>query len=79
MRNINLPSATIVGGNAFFGCSLTDVKFGSKLEKIGVIAFCNCQSLQRITAIPLKDGLITDDKTFMSCDNLNRVDLIGEN
>ena len=52
------------------------MKFGSKLERIEVRAFCNCKSLERIT-IPLKDGLISTDDTFQGCDDLSQVDLIS--
>eukprot|EP00986_Skeletonema_menzelii_P002936 scaffold852_cov187-Skeletonema_menzelii.AAC.1 len=76
LRSINLTSARIVEEGAFSRCEvLTDVKFGNKLESFGVKAFCNCESLERIT-IPLKDGLITDDGVFIGCINLKRVDLI---
>jgi hypothetical protein len=76
LRSINLPSVRIVQDVAFIGCkALTDVKFGSKLERIEESAFYNCPSLQRIT-IPLKDGLITADDTFKGCTNLHQVDLI---
>ena len=76
LRMINLPSARIVKSQVFAGCRvLTDVKFGNKLEGMGQIAFRECESLERIS-IPLKDGLITEDKTFQQCDNLNHVDLV---
>jgi len=76
LRSINLTSARIVMEEAFAGCEvLTDVEFGSKLERIEEVAFCNCESLERIT-IPLKDGLITDDDVFMACENLKHIDLI---
>ena len=76
LRSINLPSARIVGRNAIDSCeALTDVKFGSKLEKMGEMAFCACKSLERIT-IPLKNGLTTEDNTFIGCDNLDQVDLV---
>ena len=54
-----------------------NAKFSDKLERIGSGAFYNCPLLRRI-AIPLKDGMITDDNVFHGCENLERVDLIGE-
>ena len=85
LRKINLPSVRIVSRYAFAGCeALTDVKFGSKLERIKRGAFRNCKSLERIT-IPLKDGLIdhehedvffTTDGVFQGCENLHQVDLV---
>lgn len=54
-----------------------NAKFGDKLERIGSGAFYNCPLLRRI-AIPLKDGMITDDNVFHGCKKLERVDLIGE-
>ena len=66
----------IVERDAFFRCpALTDVKFGSKLERIKGEVFSGCYSLERIT-IPLKDGLITRDNIFAECDNLRHVDLV---
>ena len=75
LRSINLPSARIVKGSAFFGSAVTDVTFGSKLERFERGAFINCTSLERIT-IPLKDGLITSDDIFQLCGNLRQVDLV---
>ena len=76
LESINLPSARVVEEEAFSNCTaLMDAKFGSKLERIDERAFSNCTSLQRIT-IPLKDGMITNDNTFLQCDNLNHVDLV---
>ena len=76
LKSINLPSARILKKAAFANCkAMTDVKFGSKLEEIEEAAFNHCISLERIT-IPLKDGLIVEDNTFMSCGNLSHVDLV---
>jgi len=59
LKSINLQSAMIVEEEAFCCCmALTDLKFGSMLERMGLGAFTNCTSLERIT-IPLKDGMIT--------------------
>ena len=55
---------------------LTSVNFGEGLESIRGGAFNMCISLERIS-IPLKDGIIGNDYTFLHCRNLNRVDLIG--
>ena len=76
LGSIDLPSAKFVWEDAFLGCeALTDVKFGSKLERIGEIAFFGCPSLERIT-IPLKDGMMNDDNLFTRCENLKHVDLV---
>ena len=78
MEGIKLLSARIVEEWAFGECdALKSVKFGSKLERIDRMAFCDCTSLQRIT-IPLKAGLITDDdiNAFSGCISLKYVDLV---
>ena len=68
-------------GLAFAHCEvLTNVKFGSKLERIearsGIEgAFLSCHSLERIT-IPLKGDLRTANDTFQECHNLKYVDLV---
>eukprot|EP00985_Skeletonema_marinoi_P034879 scaffold45091_cov226-Skeletonema_marinoi.AAC.1 len=72
---INVPSARIVEGGAFYDAALTKVKFGKELESIRVGAFYCCTSLERIT-IPLKDGMITADDIFRGCENLKHVDLV---
>eukprot|EP00985_Skeletonema_marinoi_P023730 scaffold15942_cov74-Skeletonema_marinoi.AAC.6 len=69
LKSINLPSAKIVKRYAFNYCkALKNVKFGKKLESISYGAFYECTSLERI-AIPLKDGMISDDDTFRGCKN----------
>eukprot|EP00984_Skeletonema_dohrnii_P028543 scaffold18581_cov183-Skeletonema_dohrnii-CCMP3373.AAC.1 len=75
LSSIDLPSARIVEGWAFSNTALTDVKFGSKLERIENLAFISCPSLERIT-IPLKDGMITHDSIFPGCLDLDHVDLV---
>eukprot|EP00985_Skeletonema_marinoi_P007625 scaffold3368_cov85-Skeletonema_marinoi.AAC.1 len=76
LGSINLPSAKIIGGAVFKYCTaLTNVKFGKELESIGWCAFYCCTSLERIT-IPLKDGMITENDTFIGCENLKHVDLV---
>jgi hypothetical protein len=78
LRSINLPSARLVERCAFRDCyKLTDVKFGSNLERFEGWAFHECINLERIT-IPLKDGLITDDDTFLGCLVLKHVVLVEE-
>ena len=75
LESINLSSARILEASAFSNCTaLMDVKFGSKLERIGQRAFGNCPSLEQIT-IPLRDGMVTDD-TFGGCAKLMQVDLV---
>ena len=76
LRSISLPSARIVQEEAFNACyALKDVNFGKKLERMERRAFCSCKSLERIT-IPLKDGLIASDHTFVGCYNLRHVHLV---
>lgn len=76
LRCIDLSSVRVVKEGAFDACvALTDVIFGSKLERIEVRAFCSCFCLERIT-IPLKDGMITDDRIFQDCEKLRHVDLV---
>ena len=75
--SIDLPSIKIVEGSAFNVCTnLTNVKFGQDLESNGWRAFHLCHSLEHIT-LPLKDGMITHDNTFLYCDELHHVDLVG--
>ena len=75
LGSINLPSAKTVKEYAFSDChALTNVVFGKELESIEGLAFFRCTSLERI-AIPLKDGMITDDDIFSGC-NLLHVDLV---
>eukprot|EP00984_Skeletonema_dohrnii_P006906 scaffold2462_cov120-Skeletonema_dohrnii-CCMP3373.AAC.11 len=78
LRSIDLTSIKIVKTSAFHDCkALTDVKFGSKLERIEDGAFARCTSLRSIT-LPLKDGMIThDDNVFTGCKKLEHVDLVG--
>lgn len=78
LRSINLPSARSVENFAFAECTaLTDVRFSSKLERIFSGAFDDCTFLERIT-IPLKDGMIREENTFLCCFNLNQVHLLME-
>ena len=75
LKSINLPSARIVEMGIFDECfDLADVKFSSKLERIGWGAFLMCESLERIT-IPFKDSLISHDDVFAGCRNLTQVSL----
>eukprot|EP00985_Skeletonema_marinoi_P016683 scaffold8993_cov207-Skeletonema_marinoi.AAC.39 len=76
LGSIDLPSARIVEEYAFNYCrTLTDVTFGSELERIEEAAFYDCPSLERIT-IPLKDGIIAAADIFIGCYNLKQVDLV---
>eukprot|EP00984_Skeletonema_dohrnii_P003588 scaffold1216_cov73-Skeletonema_dohrnii-CCMP3373.AAC.1 len=76
LGSIILQSSKIVEGLAFSRCkSLTNVIFGDKLERIGRASFYECTSLERI-AIPLKDGMITDDNIFQRCKSLKQVNLV---
>ena len=76
LKSISLPSVRRVGICAFMCCTaLTDPAFGGDLERIGLSAFYECTALTRI-AIPLKDGLIIEDRVFNGCENLSRVDFV---
>ena len=76
LKSIDLPSVRIVEELAFDECrALTNVKFGSKLERIEERAFRGCIYLERIT-VPLKDGVIIDDNIFQGCHSLRYVDLV---
>ena len=76
LSSIDLPSIKTIERYALSSCSsLTNAKFGKELESIGVTAFYNCTSLQRIT-LPLKDGMLTYDNIFKECEKLDRVDLV---
>ncbi|KAK1748093.1 hypothetical protein QTG54_000032 [Skeletonema marinoi] len=76
LGSINLPSAKIVEGYAFYNCTaLTNVELGKELESIEEWAFAYCTSMERIT-IPLKDGIITDNNIFRGCKKLTHVDLV---
>eukprot|EP00985_Skeletonema_marinoi_P018474 scaffold10319_cov72-Skeletonema_marinoi.AAC.1 len=49
LNSIDLRSAVEIGSSAFDGCeNLMGVKFGNKLETIGIYAFYECTSLQRL-------------------------------
>ena len=76
LSSIDLPSIKILESGAFSCCRPTNVKFGKDLESIGGGAFDCCLSLKRI-ALPLKDDMITHDDTFLYCDKLHHVDLVG--
>ena len=77
LSSIDLPSITIVERSTFSNCwSLVNVKFGKELESIRGGAFFNCMSLERI-ALPLKDGMLTNNDTFQKCVELNHVHLVG--
>ena len=80
LSSIDLPSIKIVETGAFCGCrNLPSVKFGKTMESLGLVAFCNCPSLERI-ALPLKDGMIDTmnaaNDIFQGCVKLNHVDLV---
>ena len=77
LRFINMPSVRRIGEDVFWGCTaLTEAVFSEGLERIEGVAFYKCTSLRRI-GIPLKDGLIIEDRAFYDCDNLTRVDIVG--
>ena len=76
LSGVDLPSIKIVALEVFEGCiHLTNAKFGKDLESFGRGAFWGCNSLERIT-IPLKNGMITADDTFLYCEELNHIDLV---
>ncbi len=75
LTSINLPLVRRIEQLAFPGCiQLMDAVFGEDLGIIGRRAI-RCTALRRIV-IPLKRGLIVEN-TFVDCDNLSRVDVIG--
>ena len=77
LRSFKMPSAAIVMRYAFAGCTkLRSARFGKDLESLGEMAFHNCHSLRRI-ALPLRDGIISDDNIFKGCDDLIQVDIVG--
>jgi hypothetical protein len=77
LRSINMPSIRKVGEFAFTWCdALADAVFGQDLERIERKAFDDCTALRSIS-IPLKCGLIVDDKAFLGCQNLSRVDILA--
>ena len=76
LRSIDMPSIKTVEELAFGFCrELTSVKFGRELESIRDRAFHGCRSLERII-LPLKDGMITDNDVFFSCQNLKYVGMV---
>ena len=78
LRSINLPSIKTVGAYAFASCTaLTDAVFGEDLERIKGGTFTGCTSLRRI-AIPLNDSISVGNRAFYGCDNLSRIDIVGE-
>lgn len=57
--------------NAFNGCRLKKITFGTHLKTISISAFKNCKNL---TKIILNDGLISiKSKAFMNCVNLSEI------
>ena len=78
LTSVDLPSIKIVGRWAFSDCTdLENAKFGKDLESISGKAFRQCTSLERIS-LPLKDGMITFDNTFLLCAKLKHIDLVEE-
>ncbi len=78
LRYISMPSVRRVEWAAFRHCErLSGAEFGEKLESIKGNAFYECPSLRHIT-IPLKENMSVSDRAFCSCNDLSRVDVIGE-
>ncbi len=76
LSSVDLPSIRIVESSAFDSCAnMKNAKFGEDLESIGEGTFRGCPSLERI-ALPLKDGMISDDDVFQVCVKLNHIDLV---
>ncbi len=76
LRSMDLPSIRIVERDAFNCChAMMNAKFGNKLEIIQTGTFRQCFSLERIT-IPLKNGIIPNDRTFRGCEKLRSLDLV---
>ncbi len=84
LMNVTVSGATVVGNNAFVGCSaLSDVVFGDKVTSIGNEAFKDCASLAKIT---VGNSLATiGSSAFRNCDKLMGITLpegftaIGDN
>jgi hypothetical protein len=77
LKSINMPSIKRIGEYAFRQCdALTDLVFGTDLERIDGSTFFECTALRSIT-IPLKDNLIIHNTAFNLCDNLSRVDTLA--
>lgn len=65
LKSIKIPYVRTVHLFAFAYCvQLSDVEFGSDLERIDIKSFYNCLSLQRIT-IPLKENLFPFETDFV--------------
>ncbi len=78
LRSINLPSIKTVGAYAFADCTaLNEAVFGKGLECIKGGTFNGCTSLRRI-AIPLENEMSVGNRSFYDCDNLSRIDVVGE-
>ena len=78
LSSIDLPSIKIVERETFRGCwSMINAKFGKELESIGGDVFYRCRSLECI-ALPLKNGMLTADNTFVKCEKLESVELVGK-
>eukprot|EP00985_Skeletonema_marinoi_P028366 scaffold24668_cov85-Skeletonema_marinoi.AAC.1 len=72
LKSIDLRSAVEIGDMAFFRCAnLTDVKFGDKLEIIGICAFDGCTSLKRLM---LSSIITIKCFAFQSCKALSSIE-----
>jgi hypothetical protein len=76
LRHIKMPCVIRIGVRAFQDCALTELDLPKELEVVEEFAFAGCLSLARVS-MPLKDGMI-QNKAFLSCDRLSRIDLIGD-
>ncbi len=85
LRRISFPKIKRIEGCAFEGTALTEVVLPEVAEMVGVNAVCENVNLRRI-CIPLKPDLFTEDPedpdgndvgSFMDCENLETVKLIG--
>mmetsp|Transcript_29459 Transcript_29459/g.59239 ORF Transcript_29459/g.59239 Transcript_29459/m.59239 type:complete len:311 (-) Transcript_29459:84-1016(-) len=77
LRRLHFPSVFLIDPLAFQGCvEVTDVEFSVWLQRIGSCAFKGCTKLQRIV-MPLDVDIIKDE-VFDRCENLTKVELVGE-
>lgn len=70
-------AAEVVEDYAFFGCaSITEIRFGAKLTKLGTKVFQGCSSLRSVEIDPLNEELLfIPEGAFAGCSSLERVDI----
>lgn len=78
--SVNIPSGvTSIGKWTFYGCDkLASVTLPNGLVSIEELAFCDCKSLKEIT-IPASVTFISDDRTFIRCEKLEKITVADRN